>query len=207
MTELLDQESQLTLSEDASLEILKSSEAQKVITLQDEILFKIKNAVSKGISLKQIESAALRAVTSRKDEEEFLKLVFGSASEGYVFLKQLKLSREEYLNKNPIFLKNTTQISCKECQNTSVQEVKAFFKNINAYHKRTFQMIYENSISPYRMELQDIPPCGSYWQQAKLLACVSLCSASTAGAGLVLCGWACWCMLCPEDSSLAEAIC
>ena len=51
------------------------------------------------------------------------------------------------------------------------------------------------------------PVCGSYWQQVKLAACAALCSASTAGAGTVLCGWACWCMFCTQSSAVAGVIC
>jgi hypothetical protein len=53
----------------------------------------------------------------------------------------------------------------------------------------------------------DSPTCGSWWQQAKLITCAALCSVSTAGAGTVLCGWACWCMLCPTNSELSKIIC
>jgi hypothetical protein len=49
--------------------------------------------------------------------------------------------------------------------------------------------------------------CGSYWQQVKLAACASGCSFATAGIGTPLCGWACWCMLCNENSDVADIIC
>jgi hypothetical protein len=52
----------------------------------------------------------------------------------------------------------------------------------------------------------DKPVCGSYWQQVKLLSCMALCSVATGGWGTVLCGWACWCMLCPE-SVTGDLIC
>ena len=54
-------------------------------------------------------------------------------------------------------------------------------------------------------EDEDGPVCGSYFQQVKLLACAALCSTMGPAAGL--CGWACWCMLCSENSAVYDFMC
>lgn len=58
-----------------------------------------------------------------------------------------------------------------------------------------------------RVQRENASVCGSGWKVAKLLACSGLCGASTAGAGAVLCGWACWCTFCTTNSSVSDEIC
>lgn len=201
----------IPLTEQQSLDVLKSPEAQKAILMQNQIIDNIKSAVSNGASMDTIKAAAIDAIENKK-EDKFLILVFGSVVKGNAFLVELQNARKNFLTKYPLLLKVKDQITCTQCQGVSKLQVDKFFQNFNVYDKVRLPIIssdatYSLPKATNAMADPNAPTCGSYWQQTKLVVCATLCSLSTAGVGTALCGWACWCMLCPNDSALSSLIC
>lgn len=189
-------------SEKESFEIVKSKEAQKLITLQNTFLDKIKIALKKGYTMEELKTAAIKAV-EKKDQKEFMSAIFGSEIEGNDFVTELEKSRKDFLIKFPFFEKNSQHVTCVECQKATTLEINSFFSKFKIYDRNRLKNLPNGIAYSMAEEVEEIdgggPVCGSYWQQAKLIACAALCSASTVGVGTVLCGWACWCMLCPES--------
>lgn len=201
------------LSEAKSLEILKSNEAKELINAQNEFLDKVKAAVKSGKTLQQLKDAITLEMVDPKTEA-FTKIVFNSKAEWEAYLKRLTVARVAYLQANEVFRLNTSSFTCSSCNVSEKEQVSRFFRNFNVYYDRKLKVIDSkmssgkgNSVSIIEPDPGDGPTCGSYWQQAKLLACATACSFSTGGIGTPLCGWACWCMLCPTNSATADLIC
>ncbi len=197
----------IILSESESYKIVSSNEFQNILRLQNHFLDLIKKAKLNGITIEKLQAAALK---SGMDENnfEFFEIVFGSATIGKEFVKELQTNRSLLLSKNGILRNNTAAFICFSCKKSPLETVNFFFKNYDSFDKlRLKQFSVQANLYSDDESLDYDPTCGSYWQQVKLVACAALCSASTVGVGTVLCGWACWCMLCPENSALAGVIC
>ncbi|MEE1945377.1 hypothetical protein VRU48_09675 [Pedobacter sp. KR3-3] len=214
----------IKLSEAKSLEILKSKEAKELISAQNEFLDKVKAAVKSGKTLQELKDAITLEMSDPRSEA-FTKIVFGDKDKWETYLKRLSSARLAYLKANEIFRLNTSSFTCSNCNVSEKEQVNNFFRNFNAYYDGKLQVIENNTSVPSANKTSTLKPnsvsvaddsdsdpngdptCGSYWQQAKLLACMTACSFSTVGVGTPLCGWACWCMLCSKNSATADFIC
>ena len=115
---------------------------------------------------------------------------------------RFRAANQALIDKYPILLEVQESVSQEGCsiQQKTDYMTERFFSNFGAIKDFTLKTSLASKSS-------DVPTCGSYWNQAKLLTCAGLCGASTAGAGAVLCGWACWCWFCDENSEIADVWC
>jgi hypothetical protein len=198
------------LSEKESLNILSSKEAKELIEIQNQFLDKIKGAIARGYSIDYLKKISGNAI-NKNEQTEILKVVFGTEKEGFAFIQNIQRARLNFIQKNKFISENKAEMICTSCNKLTPKSSDLFFRNLNVYDKSRLKIPSNNNsvkkLSMYVEEVEgDTPVCGSYWQQVKLLGCMALCSAATAGWGAVLCGWACWCMLCPE-SVTGDIIC
>jgi hypothetical protein len=198
-----EQNKKIVLSEKASLSILSSDEVKDLIEIQNLFIDKIKQAVAKGYSVQELSRLSINAINYNQ-HTEILKVIFGSVNEGNIFIQNVQNAKLKFISKYKFILENREDFECNSCTQLTAQSVNLFYINLNIYDKSRLKVpsvdlpISTISLNDELLE-GDKPVCGSYWQQVKLLACMSLCSVSTGGLGTVLCGWGCWCMTCPES--------
>lgn len=193
-SELIAPDELVELSEEQSLEIVNSDEYQAYFTLRYEFLESVKIALSKGYNAEQLTQISIVSL-SNNDHEIFYETIFNSYSNGVKYVEKLKEAQLNLFAKFPILY----SIDTEQKTDLSESQVSAFYKNLETRGFDSNDYLSNGRINAV--------VCGSYWQQVKLLGCSGLCGVATAGAGAVLCGWACWCMLCHEYSFVADAIC
>lgn len=200
------------LSESESLEVLASNEAKELILMQNQFIDRVKGAISRGYSIEYLSKISANAI-NKNEHSEILRIIFGSVKNGNIFIQNIQRARLNFLTKNKFLLENKDEIVCTSCNKVTPESASLFFKNLNTFDKSRLKVQTKSgNVKKLSMYLESVgnesetPVCGAYWQQVKLLACMALCSASTGGAGTLLCGWACWCMLCPK-SVTGEILC
>ncbi len=184
------------MSEELCFEIVSSNECQTYFNLRFEFLSNVENAIKNGFSVSLLTELSMVAITDH-DVEPFYTIVFDDHCEGEFYVARLAEATTALYKKFPV-LNTVVPVGTEEL---SKENIERLYMNI---YNRTLSKSLTMESDPYEM---DEPVCGSYWQQVKLLACASACSFATAGVGTALCGWACWCMLCTENSAVADAIC
>ena len=182
------------LSEELCFEIVSSNECQTYFNLRYEFLANVENSIRNGNSVSVLTDLSMAAIRNQK-LEPFYNVIFDDFCEGASYVERLTYATKALYKRFPV-LKN---IIPESTEGLSKESIESFYMNI--YRNELIKSSLGNS------EVSDEPVCGSYWQQVKLLACATGCSFATAGIGTALCGWACWCMLCTENSSVADAIC
>lgn len=184
------------LSEEVSHEIVSSQEYQTYFNLRYEFLIYVDNAIRNGFSVSFLTDLSIKSIREQENEAIY-KAIFNDYFEGESYIERLTDAKEALYWKFPVL--NT--IISEGAEELSKENVEKFYMNIS-------QKEFSKTLLEKGMEVEDDGPvCGSYWQQVKLVACAGVCSFATAGIGTPLCGWACWCMLCNENSSLADVIC
>lgn len=184
----------ILLSEQESFEIVFSDEYQEYFALKYEFLNRVEAALQNGYSASLLTEISLASI-NQENHELFYQILFNEYSEGEHYVEELSKAHYNLYNKFPVL----NSIYQDNEGTLSEHQISHFYNNLE---ERGID-IKAITLSSKDKEIV----CGSYWQQVKLLACAGLCGAATAGAGAVLCGWACWCMLCSENSGVADAIC
>jgi|GEM_PF-5348515 len=177
------------LSEEQSFEIVNSNEYTAYFSLRYKFLKLVKTALNNGYSVENLTEISIGSI-SKNDHETFYKTIFNDYSKGVEYVEKLKEAQIKLYTKFPIL--NT--INPESEPNLTESQVSVFYTNLEA--------VAIESGGSFSNEVTNGIVCGSYWQQVKLLRCAGLCGAATAGAGAILCGWACGCMLCTENSSV-----
>ncbi len=183
------------LSEKESFEIVSSLEYKKYMEMRFVFLKRVLFLLNNGYCSDQLTQICIDSVNENK-HDVFYETFFGSCDEGENYNAGLIEAKINLLNKFPVL-----DLMFSEYEGDMPEiEISNFFNNIELNYCDVDQ---PDMIPQKKGEVV----CGSYWNQVKLAACAGLCSFSTAGAGTALCGWACWCMLCTENSSVADVIC
>lgn len=121
-------------------------------------------------------------------------------SPGRLWETQRKETLERIVSVYPVLLKLAEEED-RPCAIADQESVARFFDRLESDALESGDPFTSNLASV----IADEPVCGSHWQQAKLLACSA--AASFCGPTALLCGWGCWCMLCGDNSAVADAIC
>jgi len=182
------------LSEEESRQIVESPEFQNFSDFRYRFIEIINTALTEGKELSSINRAAKEALETGKDET-FFELLFKDTETGEAFINGFVKSKTAFLEKNKFIEENRDEFICTTCSQSVVEECDLFFANFRGYRETTL-----NSTG-------NIPTCGSYWNQLKLLGCVSVCGIGTGGLATVFCGWSCWCSFCTKSSELSKIIC
>jgi hypothetical protein len=182
------------LSDETCFEIVSSIECQTYLNLRYEFLNNVEKAIRTGSSVSQLTELSMAALIDQ-DLEPFYNIIFDDYCEGVSYIARLSEATKALYNKFPIL--NT--IISESPEALTKENIEKFYFNINRVELRKSSLANNES--------NDEPVCGSYWQQVKLIACATGCSFATAGVATVLCGWACWCMLCSENSVVADTLC
>jgi hypothetical protein len=188
-----------TIAETRAEEIWSSSEVQLVLSLQDTFVARVYAALQAGVPLDTLRAAAHLAASG--NDAQLAVLLFGSTQAGAAFATALADARAAAITAFPevTYARNDTDPS--ECTLRS-GTVDSFFDNFTIIHSSRLTPLEDAAAQRDRG-----PVCGSYWKQLKLLGCMGLCSATTAGLGAAFCGWGCWCTLCTTNSALADLMC
>lgn len=182
------------LSDELCYEIVSSKECQTYFNLRYEFLANVRNSIRNGSKVSLLTDISMAAIRDQ-NLEPFYNIIFDDYCEGESYVERLTDATKALYKKFPVL--NT--IVSESAEELSEGNIERFY--INIAKRELSKSSLENS------GVCDEPVCGSYWQQVKLLACATGCSFATAGVGTVLCGWACWCMLCSENSAVYDAIC
>lgn len=185
----------IVLSEKESFEIVVSAEFKTYFALRFDFLNRVSDLLNKGYDAEFLSQVCFASINENQ-HDLFYETFFDSCFEGERYIVELSQAHQNLYNKFPVL----QWIGTESDGNLSADDVKEFFLNI--------ELNLNDGISGELIPLKKGQVvCGSYWNQVKLAGCAGLCSVSTAGAGTALCGWACWCMLCTENSSVADVIC
>ncbi|PKD42898.1 hypothetical protein [Rhodohalobacter barkolensis] len=192
-------ETTVELTEEQSEIIVNSKEFQKFYSLNLEYFDQIKSSFRKGYTIDQLTEAGIRSY-NRNDHKLFYEIIFDSHIKGQEFITELQNARTQLYKKFPIL----NQVEATKNTDFTDSNIRAFFSKVenSAQNTNSFMLNTE----PEEDE-GDTPVCGSSWQQVKVLACSAGCGVATGGVGAAICGWGCWCMLCTENSGLADMIC
>ena len=193
------------LSEAESFEIVNSLEFQNFMSQRNQFLDLVNSSIEKGCDLDQLKEMTNYAIESG-DDKEFFTTIFGSKHRGNRYIDNLHQAQRNLFNTYPVLY----ELNNKEGGSPLTSSVVgAFYDNIKVISKERFvvDLNYLANARTANGESGDDIVCGSYWDQVKLFTCAGLCGASTAGAGAVLCGWACWCTFCNENSAVYDALC
>ncbi len=192
---------EIVISEDLSREMWSSPEHEAILSLQKEFIAHVGDAFDRGVTVEDFTRAAKQGAVS--GEDPVLNLIFEeSNTKSAEFMLRFQSANIALIERYPILLEVQAVIEQEGCsidKDTSDLTTK-FFENFQAVKEFSDEVNLASKSS-------DVPVCGSYWNQVKLLACSAACGASTVGIGAGLCGWACWCWFCDEESALAEVIC
>lgn len=182
------------LSEELCYEIASSKECQTYFDLRLEFLTNVENAIRNGSSVSLLTDLSMAAIRDQ-NLEPFYNVIFDDYCEGASYVERLTAATTDLYKKFPVL----KTIAPEGSEELSKGNIERFYLSIS---RKELSKSSQANIGD-----GDEPVCGSYWQQVKLLACATACSFATAGVGTALCGWACWCMLCSENSAVADAIC
>ncbi|MEP7163218.1 MAG: hypothetical protein ABI741_00915 [Ferruginibacter sp.] len=187
------------LSEEASKELIQSREYQTLIKFQHDFLDIISDHVNKGVSLEFINTVILDAIKTNNYKEVY-QMLFSDYESGDAFFISWGDAKRALLTKNLFIEKHMEVFTCKTCHYSLSDQANFFLKNFPFFDKNR----YPGTTS---LSGKEALPCGSYWNQVKLGVCATACGLSTAGIGIGLCGWGCWCAFCSQNSSTANIIC
>ncbi len=182
------------LTEKESFEIVSSNEYKEYFSLRYQFLKLVKNAIDSGYNAKILTEISIESIQTN-DHKVFYTAIFKEDSKGIHYLDKLTEAQLNLYKKFPVLY----SINTDNDPTLSKSQISSF------YHSIENSKI--NSTGNFSSNQENEVLCGSYWQQVKLLGCAGLCGTATAGAGAVLCGWACWCMLCYENSAVFDSIC
>lgn len=191
------------LSEEESFKIVSSSEFQELLTLKILFLKRTVELLENGYSAEELFEISMLSM-NEGNHKQFYEVFFDSNSEGVHFIEKLQEAQFNLFDKHPVLMTINA-----ECEKTLSEDRALSFYSGLEQSPETILDFYTNTKSE-TTDLSDTPNklvCGSHWAQVKLLTCAGLCGVATVGAGAALCGWACWCMLCTENSAVADAIC
>jgi len=186
----LKQDNNVILTKEEINAIVSSDEFKNYFNLRARFFSLVKNALNKGYSPELLTSLTLNSIYF-EDNQPIYEKIFGSYQAGINYMNELIKTKEKLYNKFPA-LKNLKYKA--HCQYDLNEEGIFHFYNT----------VYNNRTIASRAEP---PVCGSKANQVRLVVCAGLCGLTTAGLGAALCGWACWCTFCNDNSAVADVIC
>jgi len=179
------------ISEQEARAIISSPEGRVFIAIAQEPRQKAEAAVARGVKARH-----LRDLADQGDDIELGRILFGNVRAALAYGRRFEAARTRFLSAYPeiatLSMDSSDGASCAQDEGaaTSPSMVMAMWD--------------EEDEEPEEYDAEP-PTCGSYWQQVKLAACAA--AASWCGPTSLLCAWGCWCMLCSENSDLAEVMC
>lgn len=186
---------QIQLSEKESYEIISSKEFIEYFDLRYDFMERAIYLINSGFSAEELTEICLSSIHTG-NHDVFYKTFYNSIEEGQEYMLRLNEAHNNLNKKFPVL----HQIQTENFTYTQDVQVVSFFNKLETGY-------FLGTIENYNTLKSGEVTCGSYWQQVKLAACATGCSFATAGVATPLCGWACWCMLCNENSEVADLIC
>lgn len=181
------------LSNAQSDEVWNSDEAQTYLSLKDQFVTLIGDALQRGVTEAELRRAAKRSV-DLGDDSALAALLFEDPEDATAYVDQLQAAYVHLEEAYPVV--QEAQVEPQACA-IGGSTVDAFFDNYDTI--RTVKLAQTTA--------SRVPPvCGSGWNQVKFLACAGLCGATTGGLGAGLCGWGCLCTFC-SDSVTGGVMC
>ena len=179
-----------------------SPEWAHIVSLRTEALEYISEALKRGVTKEELKAAVAHGMKESSTASVDALVFAGSDETAKDFRKAIVEANEAFLQKYPVLL--TLDLASEEgtCALTPAR-IDGVIDNVDA-------ILADQKASALYKSSGRTPPCGSWWQVAKLLACAAtagvVCAPGGPG-GLLFCGWGCWCMLCNENSDLADLMC
>jgi hypothetical protein len=184
---------EILTAEEAEI-IATSANARAVFELYSESLDLLNAAIARGIPAERMGQLYLEG------SPEFSQLVFGSDEVALQWEERRANALNALVKEFPV-LKRLAEDGATACPVTDRESIKRLFASLESRQSSV------GNVEPANLSasMAEGPVCGSYWQQAKLLACSA--AASFCGPTALLCGWGCWCMLCKDNSAIADTFC
>ncbi|MBP6431305.1 MAG: hypothetical protein KA319_06020 [Ferruginibacter sp.] len=195
------QKQEFKLTEQQSIEVLNSVEFNNSINLQNNFIDIIVTKIKDGVSLQTIENLTIAAMNSG-NYDILYQTLFGDYNTGEAFFTSIDNAKKELKKKFPFITEHPEILICTTCSNTLTDNVKGFYKNFEVYNSNRFTI--SNNTNNL---LEEVPTCGSYWNQVKLGLCITAVGVSSGGIGAAAGMWGCWCTFCTQNSTVANTIC
>ncbi|RYY41462.1 MAG: hypothetical protein EOO08_01595 [Chitinophagaceae bacterium] len=183
------------LSEEESQKIVQSDEYHTALLKKLEIAEWVYNAMRGGASAAELQKAFNVAV-DKGDTRPLYQLVFGNGEKAKELLGELGAAQQKLRESYPQLFSEVP--ACLECETDVKEQFAYLLKHADGFHD-----LYATTVSTGKTIA---PTCGSWWNQAQLLACGYSCNKFPPVISLY-CGWGCWCKYCRKNSVLAEHIC
>ena len=200
-------EEKVTIDEKMIKEMWQSPEWRAMMDIKRESLEFISQAIERGVTKEELKAAIATDFNLEGANSRFDDLVFQDPNTVDELRNSILGARKAFVDKYPQILTiNLNEVLDEDgrCELTHDQSYR-MIDNIDIVLEE-----HDSRYSLYKGGVDDLPPCGSWWNVAKLVSCATLASFGCGPGGpaaLTLCGWGCWCMLCTENSALANAIC
>ncbi|RYY83764.1 MAG: hypothetical protein EOO15_20770 [Chitinophagaceae bacterium] len=186
------------LTEAEAEQIVRSEAYQDALAARLAVVDAI-YATLKGKSSPDQLQAAFNKMNEGGDAGTFYKALFGSATEGERLVREMAATQAAFLKANANLARWPEAGNCRTCSTDARAQFTFLLQNIGS-----LQAAGSAALATAKTTAS-IPTCGSWLNQAKVLLCAAGCSFT--GPAQVVCGWACWCEFCHDNSVLAGWIC
>lgn len=165
------------LTAEQLVEIATASETAALLAISEGFLRRVEAALAAGMTV-----AELREMRAQSDDGGLGLVLFGSAEAADHFRQGLAIATNRVAERFPVL--RDPNLVLDACQPLDIGPVS--LEGVGQVSGDTL--------------------CGSYWQQVKLAAC-AVGAQVACGPGYFFCAWGCWCMLCNENSAVADVMC
>lgn len=192
-------------SETVCSTIVTSNEALTYFDLRRDFINILFDAIDRGIDKDTLKDLSLAASTDTLKMKELIDSLFSTRNEGIVFFDSIYSSLNSFVSEYPIV------DSLGQLYSIDIEEsIDELFDNFNGIYRSYGATAIHSSVTGggFSSHVDDIV-CGSYANQLRLAACAAGCGLISGGIPAVaaMCGWACWCTFCTENSVTADVIC
>lgn len=182
------------MTEDQARVIALSTEATAFLALYDEWKERVEAAKARGVTVDE-----MKALVASQNNAELNAILFGGEASANAFVLRKQAATTQLIKTYPELATVDTRGGVEACKAADPVLTQRLIEGKEA-----------TSTAMAMQQDESTPTCRSYWQQVKLLACAAAAGITCAPGGpasQAFCGWGCWCMLCTENSAVAEIIC
>ena len=182
-----------------------SPEWQNVMDQRRKSLEFISQAIERGVTTQELKDALKTDLSSQGASSNFDDLVFPDSDTKEKFRNSISKSRKAFVDKYPqiLTIQSNDNADCDLTENQTYSVID----NVDVILEQSLYTGVQRKTHDDGLDgISSPPPCGSWWNVAKLAGCNALAS-FCGGPTVVLCAWGCWCQFCNENSTVAEWIC
>ena len=199
-------------TEELANELFASEELARLDSLRKDVLDRIDDALDRGVDEEELTDAFKDVLNETHNADSTAgEYLFQSNASADVYEEEVLAAHEALIAAYPLLI-NDDPDDMEDPDfggifNTGAPEVCEITDESIGDFFAHFDAIYEHETGSSAQEEDAF--CGGWRNQLRLVGCLTLCgvAAPAGGAVAALCAWGCWCMLCTENSVVANVIC